>query len=112
RVEVDEDFAAQQIVHRVLARGVEAHELLDRRRLVHAVVVDVHVRMTLQPLVEEVDQLLERSLLRDAVMGPERLVSVAREKTEQKMKTARRLRERIALDIEHHVAGRGPWEEV
>ena len=36
RVEVDEDLAAQQVVDLLLARAVQAHEPLERGRLVGA----------------------------------------------------------------------------
>ena len=42
--QVDEDAAAQQPVDLVLARGVPAHQPLERGRLVRRVVVDVHLR--------------------------------------------------------------------
>ena len=116
-MQVDEDLAAQQRVHRVLARRVHAHELLQRRRLVGAVVVDVHVGVPCEPLVEEVDQRLERPALLCPVVRPDRLVSphcavagagIAHQQAKEEVQTARRLPERIALDIEDDVARRGP----
>src|SRR5262249_52100475 len=73
-MQVDEDLAAQQFVDGVLARRVDAHELLDCRGLVGAVVVDVHGRMRGQSFVEEADQRLEGSSFRDAVVRPARPV--------------------------------------
>ena len=62
-VEIDEDLAPQQVVELLLARGVLAHQPLQRGGLVGGVVVDVQVRPRAQPLVDEVDELLEGDLL-------------------------------------------------
>ena len=47
----------EQVVELVLARAVLGHQPLERRGLVGGVVVDVHVRVRGEPLVEEVDEL-------------------------------------------------------
>ena len=66
RVQIDEDVAPQQLVHRVFARRVGAHELLERRVLVGTVVIDVHLRIGGQSRVHEIDELLRTSPARRA----------------------------------------------
>src|SRR5439155_22807791 len=62
---------SHQRAHRLLARAVEFGEMVDRRRLVMVVVVDVQARMARAALGDEVDQLLERALLAWPVEGPD-----------------------------------------
>ncbi len=64
--QVNEDAAAEEVVDLVLARAVPAHEALERGGLVARVVVDVQARVALEPLVDEVDEVLERLLSRSA----------------------------------------------
>ena len=65
-------LAAQEVVELVLARAVVAHEPAERGDLVRRVVVDVHVGMRAQALVDEVDELLERGALARAVVRVQR----------------------------------------
>jgi hypothetical protein len=115
RVEVHEDLPPQQIVHRVLAARVDAHQLRDRRLLVGAVVVHVHAGIPGEALVDEVHEPLEQPALLDPVVGPHRLVApvraVAEDEAEQEMEAPRRLPERIALDVEDHVSDRQPRQQ-
>jgi hypothetical protein len=76
---------SHQRAHRLLPRPVELGEMVDRRRLVMVVVVDVQTGMTGAALGDEVDQLLERALLTRPVEGPDlrvpgesRLVTISR----------------------------------
>src|SRR3712207_4209621 len=71
-VEVDEDLAAEELVHLFLARAVLARKAPKRADLVVRVVVDVHARKACEAVGEEVDQLLERALLLLAARRPER----------------------------------------
>ena len=121
-VQVDEDVAAQQLVHLGLAGAVAPGEALHGRRLVRGVVVDVHPRVAAQPVHREVDEGLERAPLgagRDlAVLDrPERVESrrvwIARGVTfgrfdhaEEVVDTValRRAVERVPLDVEEEVA--------
>ena len=108
RVEVDEHLAAQKIVDRVLARGVLAHQPLERGRFVGCVVVDVQVRKLRAPLVDEVDKLLEGASLAVAVVRPERpelrLPVLEPEDAEEIFETAVRLPPRVAFHVEEEVA--------
>ena len=108
RVQVHEDFPAQQIVHRVLTRRVHAHQLGERGLLVDAVVVDVHAGIAREPLVHEVHEVLEQPSLLPPVVSPHRAVlpvrAVAQHQAEQEVQPARRLPERVALDVEDDVA--------
>ncbi len=62
---------SHQGAHRLLARAVKLGEMVDRRRLVVVVVVDMQARMARAALGDEVDQLLERALLAWPVEGPD-----------------------------------------
>src|SRR3990170_1940574 len=70
-VEVHEHLAAQDPVDFVLTGRVALHEPLDGARLVAGVVVDVHRRVTLEALDDEVDEGLEGPLLTLAVVAPD-----------------------------------------
>ena len=70
RVEVHEDLPAQQLVDRVFARRVDAHQLRDRGLLVGAVVVHVHAGIAREPLVDEVHERLEQTSLLRPVVRP------------------------------------------
>ena len=114
--EVDEDVAAEQVVDLLLARAVEAHQALEHDRLVGRVVVDVHVWIGAQALVEEVDELLERALLALAVVRPEgsegRPAVLAPEDAEEVLEPAVGRPERVALDVEEDVARRGLRQQL
>ena len=79
--------------------------------------VDVHVGIARQPLVEKVDERLERAPLTVAVVRPDRPVApgsvvarrrvVLRQQAEEEVQPPRRLPERVALDVEDDVARRG-----
>jgi hypothetical protein len=79
-------------------------------------VVDVHVRIGAQALVEEVDELLDRALLALAVVRPEasegRPAVLAPEDAEEVLEPAVGRPERVALDVEEHVAGRGLRQQL
>ena len=77
RVQVDEHVLAQQVVDLVLARRVLGHQPLQRGRFVGGVVVHVQVRIALEPLVDEVDELLERAAFLVACVRPERFELLA-----------------------------------
>ena len=92
---------------------MQAHQPLERGRLVVRVVVDVQVGVALEPLVHEVDELLERALLLRAVVAPEgvkpRLALVDRDRAEQVLEPV--LVERVALHVEEEVALGGRRQE-
>ena len=109
-VEVDEHLLAQEVVYLALARPVLAHEPRESRALVGGVVVDVEPRVAEAALDDPVDEPLERGALAVAVARPERLVAhlaclVAVAVAEQELEPARRLVERMPLEVEPDVAG-------
>lgn len=65
---------------------------------------------------EEVDERLERLPLAHTVVGPQLpvppLVAVGDEQPEQEVQPAGRFPERVALDVEHDVARRGPRQPL
>ena len=107
-VEVDEGLAAEEVVELLLARRILGGEPLEHRRLVLRVVIDVQVGVVAEPLVDEVDELLEHLLLLLAVVGPEGAVAVAREDAEEVLEPAVGRPERVALDVEEEVGRRRP----
>ena len=110
--QVDEDVAAEQVVELALARAVAAHQALERGDLVGGVVVDVQVGVAREPLVDEVDEALERDPLRLVVVRVERLeVAVDVEDPPEVLERAGRVPERVALEVEEEVAGRGVGQE-
>ena len=110
--QVDEDVAAEQVVELPLARAVAAHQPLERGDLVGGVVVDVQVGVAREPLVHEVDEALERDPLRLVVVRVERLeVAVDVEDPPEVLEPAARVPERVALEVEEEVAGRGVGQE-
>ena len=109
--EVDEDAGAQEVVDLVLARAVPAHQPLERGRLVARVVVDVQARVARASLVDEVDEVLERLLLGGAVVRPEGAVALGVADAPEVLEPAARLPERVALDVEEEIAGRGRRQE-
>ena len=109
-VEVDEPAGAQQPVDLVLARRVPAHQPLERGRLVGRVVVDVHPGVGLPRRRDQVDDRLEGGPLLGVGERPEPAVDgrsgvVERHDAEQVLAPAL-AGERVALEVEEHVAGR------
>src|SRR5205823_1808862 len=100
------DAAAQEVVELDLARAVAAHEAAERRDLVRGVVVDVQVRVPREPLVDEVDERLERDALGVVVVRVQRReVAVDVEDPPEVLEAALAVPERIALEVEEEVAG-------
>ena len=111
-VEVDEDAAPEQVVELGLARAVLAHQPAQRRDLVGGVVVDVQRRVGGEPLVDEVDEALERGALLLAGGGEDRLeAAVGVEDAPEVLEAALVVPERVALEVEEEVARRGVGEE-
>ena len=115
-VEVDEHVVAQEVVHLLLARAVLAHEAAQRRALVGGVVVDVRAGIAAPALDHPVDEALEDLALAVAVARPRGLVAhgavlVAVAPAEQVLEPARRLVERMALEVEPDVAEVGLREQ-
>ncbi len=111
-VEVDEDLAAEEVVELALAGAVAAHQPLERGDLVGGVVVDVQVGVAREPLVHEVDERLERDPLGLVVVRVERLeVAVDVEDPPEVLERAVGVPERVALEVEEEVAGRGVGQE-
>ena len=111
-VEVDEDLAAEEVVELALAGAVAAHQPLERGDLVRRVVVDVQVGVAREPLVHEIDEGLERDPLGLVVVRVERLeVPVDVEDPPEVLERAVRVPERVALEVEEEVAGRGVRQE-
>ncbi len=111
-VEVDEDLAAEEVVELALAGAVAAHQPLERGDLVGGVVVDVQVGVAREPLVHEVDEGLERDPLGLVVVRVERLeVAVDVEDPPEVLERAVGVPERVALEVEEEVAGRGVGQE-
>ena len=85
-----------------------AHEPAERRSLVRRVVVDVQVGVDAPARLDPVDEAFERGLLAVAVETPDdlvpRLVAVAVTPAEEVLEPARRLVERMALEVEPDVA--------
>ena len=92
----------------VLPRGVQAHQPLERRRLVRGVVVDVRSRVALEVLHREVDERLEGALLLGAVDGPKRpeprLAVLDRGDAEEVLQAL--VEERVSFHVEEQVTGR------
>ena len=107
-VEVDEQLLPQPVVDLALARRVLAHEPAERGALVAGVVVDVQVGVDAAARLDPVDEALERGLLAGAVEAPDdlvaRLAAVAVAPAEEVLEPARRLVERVALEVEPDVA--------
>ena len=108
--EVDEHFAAEQIVDLLLARPVLAHEPRKHSALVGRVVVDVQVGEAAAALDDVVDEALEACALLIVVARPDVLVPrhaavVELDPAEEVLEPARRLEPRVALEIEPDVAG-------
>src|SRR3954452_21750875 len=93
--EVDEDAPAQEVVDLVLARAIPAHQALERGGLVARVVVDVRARVAGEPLVDEVDEVLERLLHGGAVVRPEGAVAFGVADAPEVLEPAARLPEGV-----------------
>jgi hypothetical protein len=109
-VEIDEALAAQQLVNLFFARGIPAHESLQRRRLVGREMIDVQIREFLELGHHEVDEPLEGRLLVRPRQRPVRRaaqcsIGAGEGIAEQIFETALP-RERIAFEIEEDVARR------
>ena len=112
RVQVDEGLAAEELVELLLEDPVLGDEALERRGLVRGVVVDVHVRVRGEALVEAADDALERQPLLVAVVRPDRGEAAVRVRDPvQVLEPAARLPERVALDVVEEVARRRRREE-
>src|SRR5207245_10853200 len=112
-IEIDQDHAAQQAIDFLLAGGVGTGQLLEDVRLVGGVVIDVQVGAAVEPLDQEVDELLEGALLGIGVVPPE--VVVERGATDHHQDAEQVLQaavahERVALDVEEQVGGGGGRE--
>ena len=85
-----------------------AHEPPERGSLVRRVVVDVQVGVDAAARLDPVDEALERGLLAVAVEAPDDLVAhlaaLAVAPAEEVLEPARRLVERVALEVEPDVA--------
>ncbi len=110
-VEVDEHAAAEQSIDLVFPRRVAAHQALHDSRLVRRVVVDVHGRVDRQPVHDQVDDLLERSLLVRWGVRPEGseagpAVRVGGHRVDHAPQVFEPVvgRERVALQVEEEVA--------
>ena len=115
-VEIDEHIAAQEVVHLVLARGVLAHQAAKRGALVGGVVVDVRAGVAAPPGDDTVDEALEDLALTVAIARPggfvaNRAVLVAVAPAKQVLEPARRLVERVALEVEPDVPERRRGKE-
>ena len=112
RKQINEHGPAQQFVHRVFARRVRPHQLLERRILVGAIVIHVHSGVGRETFMDQIDEDLQHPTFADAIVRPHRSIlpngAVAEQDAEQKVQTSCRLPERIAFDVEDHVAWRGP----
>ena len=109
-VQIDEAAAAEQAVERLGASPVSRDEALQCRRLVDAEVVHVQIRVRLQPRQHEVqERLAHRALVRGrecpAVLVRPGPVDLAERPAGQVLEAAV-AEERIALEIEEHVAPR------
>src|SRR5690606_10586724 len=102
-VQVDEHVAAQQLIHFTLARAVPTHQLLQRRRLVVVVMVDVQIRILRASLHYEVDEALEQCALRLAIeCPPAGVCTVPAGEAEQVLEPVAE-RERVTLDVEEQI---------
>jgi hypothetical protein len=122
-VEVDEQLGTQDRVELRLARRVAARQALERRRLVRAEVIDVHVGMCPERREDQIDDELERLLLFLSRRGPGREVDQGRrrgawaalrvvgdQQAEQVFAAAVR-REPVALEVEKDVVARRPRQQ-
>ena len=109
-VQIDEPLGPQQPVELALARGVAAHQALERGRLVGREVIDVQPGKALPARHHEVDEGLEGRPLRGGIKGPARVIlglaGRPRGPAEQILEPAR-ADEGIALEVEEDVARRG-----
>ena len=110
-MEINEAFSAEQPVEFLSPCRVPTHEALQCRRLVRAEVIDREIRLLAPAPDERIDELLEGGLLGRRVERPARRVHGLttlsdRHPAEQILEPAV-LDERVALEIEEDVPGRG-----
>ena len=74
-VKVDQGAPAQQPINLLLARRIDAGQLLEGTRLVGGVVIHMQVGIAIEPLDKEVHHLLKGALLRLCVMRPKGMVT-------------------------------------
>ncbi len=109
-VEVDEPPRAQQEIDFLLPARIAAHEALQRGGFIGRVMIDVQVGMRLQAADHEIDEALESGPFlvagnRPVRNGCERAAGLGVGVAEQKLDAAL-ADERVALEVEEHVAGR------
>ena len=110
-MKINEAFSAEQPVEFLSPCRVPTHEALQCRRLVRAEVIDREIRLLAPAPDERIDELLEGGLLGRRVERPARRVHGLttlsdRHPAEQILEPAV-LDERVALEIEEDVPGRG-----
>lgn len=114
-IQVHEHFAPKQVVQLVLPRRVLGHQLLQRRGLVRRVVIDMQVGPLLETRAQEVDELLERSLLLGTVQTLERaesqLALVDGREAEQIFEPSFGREVRIAFHVEEDISRRSRREQ-
>ena len=104
--------AAEESIHLRLARAVATHQPLERGRLVRRVVVDVHVRVLVEPLDDAVDETLEGAPLAverelaGLVARPDGVEGVVGLEDAEQVVEPVVERVRVALDVERQVARR------
>jgi hypothetical protein len=69
--QIDEYLTAKEVVDLLLARTVPLHQLLQLRRFVRRIVIDVKLWTTSETLANEIDEVLEHLLLGLTVLRPE-----------------------------------------
>ena len=109
RVQVDEQSRVDLLAERDLASAVVGRQPLERGSFGVVVVVHVHAGVSRAPLGEELDELGGGGGLLVAVVGPPRLVDplavgLAQDQPEQEEQVDVGPPERIALEVEEHVA--------
>ncbi len=105
RVEVDQSRPSKELIHLGLPRGVPGGERCQPARLVRRVVVDVHGRVGSPRSHQAIDKRLERRLLLLGARRPVRREGAVLHDPPEVLK-AMVAHERVALDVEEHVAGR------
>ena len=69
-IQIDEDIVPQQLIHFLLAEAVTAHEASTGGNLIGRIMVDMHGRVLLPPLIDPSDEFPERVSLLIGVVGP------------------------------------------
>ncbi len=120
-IQVDEHPAAQELVDLSLPGRIGTRQILERVRLVWRVVIDVHIRIAIEPLDQEVDDLLEGTLLFIRIVAPEgvmdRLPALPLEgdgvfENAKEVLEAVVADEGISLHVEEEVVQRWRWERL